>query len=69
MTMQRAETYQEDEAWLYDAEETMQAKDALWEQTLARHREKFDAMRKATLAAIAAGKTEPMFDGNGNFTL
>ena len=59
----------DDEAWLYDDEETMQAEDALWEQTLARHRKKFDKLREAARAEIEAGETEPMFDEDGNFTL
>ncbi len=59
----------EDEAWLHDDEETMQAEDALWEQTFARQREKFDAMREAARAEIEAGETEPMFDENGKFFL
>lgn len=59
----------DDEAWLYDDEETMQAEDALWEQTKAFDPDEIAARRKAVLAAIEAGETEPMFDENGNFTL
>ncbi len=63
------QTVDDDEAWLYDDEETMQAEDALWEQTTAFDPDEVAARRKAVLAAIEAGETEPMFDEDGNFTL
>ena len=63
------QTVADDEAWLYDDEETMQAEDALWEQTTAFDPDEIAARRKAVLAAIEAGETEPMFDEDGNFTL
>ncbi|HFD39515.1 MAG TPA: hypothetical protein ENJ31_06665 [Anaerolineae bacterium] len=59
-------TIDQDEDWLYDSEEQMRAEDTLWEETLARHRDKFDALLQAAYAEIEAGTTQPMFDSEGN---
>ena len=57
----------EDEDWLSDSEEQMQAEDALWEATQDCHRDKFEALVEAARAEIAADATQPMFDEQGNF--
>ena len=51
----------EDDAWLEDSEEQMQAEDALWEATYAQHRDQFHVLAEEARAEIAAGATQPMF--------
>lgn len=43
-----------DEDWLNDSEEEMQAEDALWAESMARHPEQFAALSAAARAEIAA---------------
>jgi len=59
----------QDDNWLNDTEEQLQAEDALWEATYARHRDQFAALAEATQAEIAAGVTQPMFDEHGKFAV
>jgi hypothetical protein len=58
---------EEDEDWLNDSEEQMQAEDALWEAAHSRQRDKFEALVEAARAEIAADTAQPMFDEQGNF--
>ncbi len=58
---------EDDDDWLNDSEEQMQAEDALWDATYSRHRDKFEALAEAARAEIAADTTKPMFDEQGNF--
>lgn len=58
-----------DDAWLNDTEEHMQIEDALWKETFTRHSDKFAALANAAQAEIEAGKTQPMFDEQGKFTV
>jgi len=51
----------EDDDWLEDSEEQMQAEDALWETTYAQHRDQFHVLAEEARAEIAAGTTQPMF--------
>ncbi len=51
----------EDDDWLEDSEEQLQAEDALWEATYARHRVKFHVLAEEARAEIAVGATQPMF--------
>ena len=53
----------DDDDWLNDSEEQMQAEDALWEATYKRHHNKFDALAEAALAEIEAGTTQPTGTG------
>jgi hypothetical protein len=55
--------------WLNDSEEQMQAEDAVWEATYARHKDKFVTLREAARAEIEAGATEEMYDVNGDLAL
>ena len=59
----------DDDDWLNDTEEQMQAEDALWEAAYSRHHDHFDALAKAALAEIEAGTTQPMFDEQGEFII
>ncbi len=59
----------EDDHWLDDTEEQMQAEDARWNAAQARHRDKFATVAAAARAEIDAGATEPMFTTDGEFTL
>ncbi|HNT76352.1 MAG TPA: hypothetical protein PKH77_15160 [Anaerolineae bacterium] len=59
----------ENDDWLNDSEEQMQAEDAAWEKTYTQHRERFNVLADAARAEIAAGKTQPMFDEKGETTL
>ena len=51
----------QDDDWLNDSEERMQAEDALWEATYARHQGTFHVLAEEAHAEIAAGSTQPMF--------
>lgn len=51
----------DDEDWLNDSEEDMQAEDVLWEATYARHQEQFTALAATARAEIVSGTTQPMF--------
>jgi len=55
----------EDDDWLEDSEEQLQAEDALWEATYARHRDQFHVLAEEARAEIAAGITRPMFRERG----
>ena len=57
----------DDDDWLSDTEEQMQAEDALWDAAYIRHDGKFDALAEAARAEIKAGTTQPMFDEHGEF--
>jgi DNA-binding GntR family transcriptional regulator len=59
----------DDDDWLADSEEQMQAEDARWDATYDRHQEQFSALAAAARAEIAAGITQPMFLDDGNVTL
>ena len=52
---------EDDDDWLNDSEEQMQAEDALWDAAYARHRDKFTALAEAARAEIAAGTTQPIW--------
>jgi len=54
----------DDETWLNDSEAEMQAEDARWEATYARHPDQFAALAAAARAEIARGTTQPMFEGH-----
>ena len=55
----------EDDDWLEDSEEQLQAEDAQWEATYARHRNQFHVLAEEARAEIAAGVTRPMFRERG----
>jgi hypothetical protein len=55
----------ENDDWLEDSEEEMQAEDALWEAPYARHRDQFHVLAEEARAEIAAGTTQPMFRQRG----
>lgn len=57
----------DDDDWLNDTEEQMQAEDALWDAAYARHRDEFTALAEAARAEIEDGATQPMFDEHGEF--
>jgi hypothetical protein len=57
----------DDDDWLNDSEEQMQAEDTLWDAASARHSDKFAALAQAARAEIEAGPTRPMFDEHGEF--
>jgi hypothetical protein len=57
----------DDDDWLNDSEEQMQAEDVLWDAASARHSDKFAALAQAARAEIEAGTTRPMFDEHGEF--
>ena len=59
----------DDDDWLNDSEEQMQAEDALWEAAYSRHHDQFEALAEAALAEIEAGRTQPMFDEQGEFII
>ncbi len=58
---------EDDDDWLNDSEEQMQAEDALWDAAYSRHRDKFETLAETARAEIAADSTQPMFDEQGNF--
>lgn len=62
-------TAEEEDDWLNDTEEELQAEDASWDAAYSRHHEKFNALAQAALAEIKAGTTQPMFDQQGEFVL
>ncbi len=51
--------------WLNDTEEQMQAEDDLWDAAYVRQNEKFVALRETAHTEIKAGATQPMFDEHG----
>jgi len=55
--------------WLNDTEEQMQAEDALWNATYARHHDKFAALVETARAEIIADTTQSMFKAEGECTL
>ena len=55
----------EDDDWLEDSEEQLQAEDAVWEATYARHQDRFHVLAEEARAEISAGTTEPMFRRRG----
>jgi flagellum-specific peptidoglycan hydrolase FlgJ len=57
----------DDDDWLNDSEQQMQAEDALWDEANARHSDKFAALAQAAREEIAAGATQPMFDEHKEF--
>lgn len=59
----------EEDDWLDDSEEQLQAEDALWAATQVRHRDKFASLIAAARAEIDAGTTEPLFTKNGELKL
>ena len=61
--------HDDDDDWLNDTEEQMQAEDALWDAAYSRHHNQFDALAEAALAEISAGTTQPMFDEQGEFII
>lgn len=72
--LQRQHTYPspiiaEEDDWLDDSEEQMQAEDAVWEAAQVRHRDKFASLIAAARAEIDAGTTEPLFTKNGELKL
>jgi len=56
----------QDDDWLNDTEEQLQAEDAEWQATFARQHEKFSGLAQAARAEIASGATQPLFDERGN---
>jgi len=56
---------QDDDDWLNDTEEQMQAEDVLWDEAYARHHSEFAALTEAARAEIRADVTQPMFDEHG----
>jgi hypothetical protein len=54
----------EEDDWLDDREEQMQAEDARWAAAQVRHRDKFASLVAAARAEIDAGTTEPLFTKN-----
>lgn len=61
-------TSQEDQ-WLDDSEEQMQAEDALWEAAQIRHGDKFASLIAIARVEIAGGATDPLFTKNGELKL
>jgi len=59
----------EDDDWLNDSEEQMQAEDALWEAAQIRHQAKFSALAATARAEIRAGAHQPMFNENDEFNV
>ena len=59
----------DEDDWLNDSSEELQAEDALWDAALSRHHEKFTALKEAAMAEIEAGTTEPMFNQQGEFVI
>lgn len=64
-----APTLSAETEWLSDTEEQMQAEDALWSASQARHRARFAALIAAARAEIEAGATQPMFTADGELAL
>ncbi len=60
---------EDDDDWLNDTEEQMQAEDALWDAAYVRQGDKFATLRDAARAEIKAGKTQPMFDEHGKLVV
>jgi hypothetical protein len=58
-----------EEDWLNDTEEQMQAEDALWTATQARHRDQFTALAIAARREIDTGTTQPLFAVDGELAL
>lgn len=52
----------QDDDWLNDSAEQLQAEDALWGAANARHGDRFAVLAQAAREEIAAGATRPMFD-------
>lgn len=59
----------DDDDWLNDSEEELEAEDALWDAALSRHHEKFTALAETAQAEIKAGTTKPMFNKQGEFAI
>lgn len=59
----------EEDNWLDDSEEQMQAEDVLWDAAQARHQDRFATLVAAARAEIDAGTTKPMFTADGELTL
>lgn len=59
----------DDDDWLTDSEEEMQAEDALWETAFDRRRDAFAALADAARVEIVVGTTEPMFNEHDEFAL
>jgi len=55
----------DNDAWLNDTEEQMQAEDALWDATYTRHRDKFAALVEVAHTEIGMDITQPLFDEQG----
>jgi hypothetical protein len=58
-----------EENWLNDSEEQMQAEDALWAASQARHHDKFAALAAAARTEIEAGTTQLLFSADGELAL
>lgn len=58
---------EDDDDWLDDSEEDMQAEDEVWDKVYRRHQAKFATLAEAARAEIAADTSQPMFDEQGNF--
>ena len=54
-----------DEDWLNDSEEEMQAEDALWAESMARHPEQFAALSAAARAEMIVTEPAPMMQLGG----
>lgn len=72
--LQRQPTYPspitlDEDDWLNDSEEQMQAEDILWEAAQVSHHDKFTSLITAARAEIDAGATEPLFTKNGELKL
>jgi hypothetical protein len=59
----------DEDDWLDDSEEQMQAEDALWEAAQVRHHDKFASLIAAARAEVDAETTEPLFTKNGELKL
>ncbi len=59
----------DDDDWLNDREEQMQAEDALWDAAQTRHQHKLSALAAAARTQIDGGAHQPMFDENGKFAV
>ena len=59
----------EEDDWLDDSEEQLQAEDALWVATQVRHHDKFASLIAAARAEIDVGTAEPLFTKNGELKL
>ena len=56
---------EEDRDDVTDAE--LAAEDVIWEAAMARHADKFTALKARAKADMQAGKSQPMFDERGEF--